>query len=103
MGLKDLFSKKNTANTVGERAPLLGTKCRDMISKFEGIAESYHQYITGCDRYMLQPELDKDGKWQEGKFFDVNRLEVIEEKAIEVDTSVNNGAGDDPISKSNQA
>jgi hypothetical protein len=63
----------------------LGSKCRDKITGFVGIAVCRSQYITGCDRYSLQSQKrDKDGKPCEWNQFDENQLEVMDDAAVEL-------------------
>ncbi len=61
----------------------LGDKARDLITGFEGIVTGHTRYITGCDCYCLQPQgLDKEGKIQEGKWIDENRLAIVQRDAV---------------------
>lgn len=57
----------------------LGSKVKDVVSGFTGIAISKHSYLNGCDRFSIQPSVDKDGKLPECETFDEPDLEVIEE------------------------
>jgi len=52
-----------------------GVIARDKVTGFTGMITAKTSYITGCDRYYLTPKVDKDGKCQEGKFFDEGTLE----------------------------
>ncbi|MNQ87572.1 hypothetical protein D3C85_1028010 [compost metagenome] len=54
----------------------LGQKGRDKITKFEGIITGRAQYITGCDQYVLVPEV-RDGKVDPSQWFDEGRIEII--------------------------
>lgn len=54
---------------------------RDRITGFEGKCTGFVSYISGCDQVLLQAGLDKDGKLEEGKWFDDDRLiDVAAEK-----------------------
>lgn len=55
----------------------LGSEVRDTITGFTGIVTARTSYITGCDRYSVQPPLDKDGKYRESYAFDEPLLEVL--------------------------
>jgi hypothetical protein len=61
----------------------LGKKVRDKITGFEGIADSRHIYLHGCDRYSVTTLVE--GK-PVTEAFDEGSLEVIDEgiKAEEV-------------------
>ena len=54
----------------------LGQKGRDKITKFEGLITGRAQYLTGCDQYVLVPEV-KDGKLETSQWFDEGRIEII--------------------------
>ncbi|HLW72152.1 MAG TPA: hypothetical protein VKS22_16200 [Candidatus Binataceae bacterium] len=56
----------------------LGSKVRDKITGAEGTAISRLIHITGCDRYCVQPPVDKEGKFVSELWFDENRLETLE-------------------------
>lgn len=55
-----------------------GTKAKDIITGFTGIVTGRTHYISGCSQLLLVPGLDKDGKLQEGAWFDEQRVEAIE-------------------------
>ena len=60
----------------------LGSKVRDRVTGFTGIAVAATQWITGCRRITVQPEgTDKDGKVRETVCFDEPMLEVIQTPA----------------------
>lgn len=59
----------------------MGDKMRDMISGYEGIATGRTAYMNGCVKWLLERELDKDGK-EQSCWFDEQRLNVIESKAF---------------------
>jgi hypothetical protein len=59
----------------------LGSKVRDSITGFTGIATSKHEYLNGCIRISITPPVDKEGKMQEPQVFDIQQIEVVEEEA----------------------
>lgn len=67
----------------------LGATAKEIITGFEGVVTGRASYITGCDQYLVSPRGgDKDPKW-----FDEQRLEVIERMPLVViDNSNGNGA-----------
>lgn len=60
----------------------LGTKCRDTVSGFEGIAVARHTYLNGCARITVQPPVDKDGKLPETQTFDEPQLKILDNPVI---------------------
>lgn len=73
-----------------QRTISLGSKVRDRVTGFEGIATTRSSHISGCDTYWVTPGLTKEGKPGDSQAFDVNRLDVLKTGAIElhVDTEV---------------
>ena len=70
----------------------LGSKVRDKITGFEGIAISHIQYFTGCDQIGITPNVDKDGKIQDTHYFDVTRIDVVE-KPLKLNTEASKKKG----------
>ena len=59
----------------GQAPPIeFGKEYRDHISGFVGKCTGFCRYISGCDQVLLSPPVDKDGKHQEGMWFDDDRL-----------------------------
>lgn len=61
---------------------LLGKTAKDRITGFTGVVSSVCFDLYGCIQAALSPPLDKDGKLVDGRFFDVHRLEVVNEKRV---------------------
>lgn len=59
-----------------------GDKVRCKITNFEGTVTGHSDYMNGCDHYHVQPEVTKEGAFQEGKWFDEADLELIVEKPV---------------------
>lgn len=56
----------------------LGSKVRDKVSGFEGIAVAVTQWIVGCRRITVQPQtLTKEGGTKGFETFDEPMLEVL--------------------------
>lgn len=64
----------------------LGVKLRDRITGFEGRATASCAYITGCDQYLIQPQTKEDGSWVDARWFDDNRLELVDSTAVTLET-----------------
>ena len=56
----------------------LGTKLRDTISGYEGIAISRIEFLNGCVQYALRVKVGKDQKLPEVEYFDSQQLEEVE-------------------------
>lgn len=70
----------------------LGSKARDIITGFTGIITSRATYLTGCDQYCIKPQkLMKDGSMQEGVYFDIEQIEILDAKPLKVNTRPTGG------------
>ena len=58
----------------------LGSKVKDSITGFTGIATARHEYMNGCIRYAIQADKLKDGKPIDPEVFDVQQLVVLKSK-----------------------
>lgn len=58
----------------------LGMKAKDTITGFTGTITGKCEYISGCIQFFLTPKVDKDGKTQEGDWFDHQRIEPVGKK-----------------------
>lgn len=62
----------------------LGRRVKDMVTGFEGISVSAHDYLNGCRRISIQPPIDKDGKVPDIETFDETQLYYVDrEPAIQ--------------------
>ena len=57
----------------------LGSRVRDKITGFEGVAYGYTVWLNGCVRFCVRPTELKDGKPIEDQWFDDGDLEVVKE------------------------
>lgn len=60
----------------------LGKRAKDKITGFSGILTSRCEFLTGCNRYCIQPTELKDSKPIESIYFDEAQIEIISEKGI---------------------
>lgn len=56
----------------------LGSKVRDRITGFTGIAIARVEYLTGCIQVGISPPLSAEGKLIPAEYFDICRLEVLD-------------------------
>jgi hypothetical protein len=54
-----------------------GDKVKDKITGFVGIATARCTYITGSDQVLITPPVKDDGTFQEARWFDVDRVEIL--------------------------
>ena len=57
-----------------------GKRGVDRVTGFTGTISGLCIYAYGCTQYLLTPKVDKDGKIQDGQWFDVSRIAVIEQE-----------------------
>jgi hypothetical protein len=73
----------------------LGDKVKDTITGFTGTAVCRMSWLTGCDRIIVQPDVDKkDGKMPESQTFDEPMLKVL--KKVKVDLPERDTGGPRP-------
>lgn len=77
------------------RSPIMGKLAKDKITGFKGSITAHSIYISGCDQIFLQPPMKK-GAFEDGKWFDLNRLEILKGKKIPLmnDNKEKVGAGE---------
>lgn len=54
-----------------------GKKATDKVTGFTGTITAKALYMYGCAQYLLTPKVDKDGKRQDGEWFDEGRIEIF--------------------------
>jgi len=63
----------------------LGDKLIDKVTGFTGVAVAKHTYLNGCNRFSLQPPIDKDSKLPDTQTFDEPQLEVVKKSVAKKD------------------
>lgn len=76
----------------------LGKMAKDKITGFTGILTVRCEFLTGCNRYCIQPTELKDGKPIDTMYFDEGCIEVIGEgiSAKEVQVEERGNCSPDP-------
>ena len=67
---------------------LLGSKVKDKVTGFEGIAVSRIEYLSGCVQYGVRPRYDEEemkGKYPEVEYIDEGQLEDIPGETVWID------------------
>jgi hypothetical protein len=65
-----------------EAKALIGHYGKDIITGFHGRITGCASYITGCDQVCLTPPMKDDGKIEDGRWYDVNRINLVHEKGV---------------------
>lgn len=60
----------------------LGDEVKDKVTGFKGIAVVKSIYLQGCDRFSVQPLVDKDGNIPECQHFDEPQLKVLKKAKV---------------------
>jgi len=60
----------------------LGLKVRDRVTGMEGVVTGVNFDLYGCIQAILHPGMDKEGKVRDTLWFDIARLETIDEKPV---------------------
>ena len=62
---------------------VLGHQFRDAITRYEGVCDSVCFDLYGCVQYCIRGQkLDKDGKIDQGHWFDSSRLIKLSKKRV---------------------
>ena len=69
----------------------LGDKVADEVTGFTGIAIAEHNYLNGCTRYTVQPQVKKDGSLPKCETFDEPQLQVKKAKKVPVGSKETGG------------
>lgn len=62
----------------------LGSKVKDKVTGFEGIATARTEWLTGCVRISVQPIVRKGGSLKAEEWFDESRLKVLTRPTAEL-------------------
>ena len=60
---------------------MLGLKVKDKVTGFEGVVGTIGFDLYGCVQAVIQPYA-KDGDLKDARWFDVNRLEVVDRNRV---------------------
>jgi len=74
----------------------LGSKVKDKITGFEGLATGLCRYITGCTQVLVQPSVKPDGEFVDCRWMDEPRLEVIVPSAFVFNADAADNGPDKP-------
>ena len=83
----------------------LGDEVEDKVSGFKGVAIAFHDYLNGCRRISVQPQVDKDGKLPDSATFDEPQIKVITKEKAKAETGQNRTGGPEkymPLARSGE-
>lgn len=66
------------------RLPGLGDRVKCKVTGFTGIVGTHAKHLAGCDRLWVDPPVDRDGKYVEGRWFDIDMVEIVDAGAVDV-------------------
>lgn len=61
---------------------LLGLRVRDRVTGFSGVVESVSFDLYGCVQVVVKPAVDEKGEVKDGRWHDIQRLEVIDASRV---------------------
>lgn len=70
----------------------LGSSVKDILTGFSGVVTGRVSYITGCDRYLIQPKMQKNGDYPSSEWIDDSRLNSIKKAIVTLDIGHKPGA-----------
>jgi hypothetical protein len=59
----------------------LGQIVRDQITDITGVVTARVEYLTGCEQVLVQPKA-KDNSYIESRWFDEDRVVIVDEKPL---------------------
>ena len=62
---------------------LLGKRCRDIVSGFEGICIGVVEWMYGCSQFVIQPKAENGMKKNYSNFFFEKQLEILDDGVSE--------------------
>lgn len=65
----------------------LGLTAKDKITGFTGVITGHCEYISGCDQMLLTPKVKEDGTAQDGRWFDKQRIVILEVAQVKLNNT----------------
>ncbi|WP_339112810.1 hypothetical protein [Thioclava sp. GXIMD2076] len=62
----------------------LGDQVKDTLTGFTGIVIGRVEYLTGCNQLCVLPKSDKDNELKDVHWFDIERIEKLADRAVEI-------------------
>lgn len=61
---------------------MLGLKVKDAVTGFNGVVTTVSFELYGCVQAVVTPPANSAGEVNDGRWFDVTRLEIIDSKPV---------------------
>lgn len=78
-----IFSRKSAEND-GFSGIALGDRVKDTLTGFTGVVTGRAEYLTGCNQVYILPKSEKENEIKDGAWFDIERIEKLEDRVVEV-------------------
>lgn len=75
----------------------MGKQAQDTMTGFSGKITGYADYITGCAQFLMQPFVKEDGEFVEARWFDEQRIKILEGKKTTLENVENGACGTAPV------
>lgn len=76
----------------------VGQTVKDVITGYEGVVVSRHEYLHGCTRLTVQTREMKDGKPIDEEVFDEQRVQILDiPNVLDIAPRTNAPGGDRPV------
>jgi hypothetical protein len=86
-------------NVISNLCELLGMTVKDKVTGLEGIVTSVSIDLYGCRQVIVHPGLKEDGTLHDTQWYDVNRLDVIDDVRVMKCPLVDTGPAIKPCTK----
>ncbi len=60
----------------------LGSKVRDKVTGFTGIATAKIEYLNGCIQICIKPPVGENNIMPDVEYVDIDQIEILEEEKI---------------------
>lgn len=69
----------------------LGSKIESIVTAQMGVVVSRSENLGGCNRYFVQPKVDKEGKVPDGSWIDEGEINVLDPNFVKVGDQTTGG------------
>ena len=71
-----------------------GMEGKDKVTGFKGIIAGRTEYLYGCEQILITPKCKEDGSFEQGRWFDAPRIDVIGNGISPEEVRTENPGGD---------
>jgi len=80
-----IFDRKGTTDNDPFCGIAMGDKVKDTLSGFTGVVLARSEHMTGCNQIFILPKSDKENEIKDGCWFDIERIEKITDRAVQLE------------------